>query len=337
MKHQKQIEVEKIITDFIHLTADIFGSIWESSVAGANQSEGRAAKKTNRLVEFVRSQPEKIAAVLSEPKWTASMLDQAIVRIAETIYQKNQFLNLTGQDEMELRQLVAGYWHELQILLAKKNRAAALEQEIEAVVRNFIKKLSATVPRLRNNFNLQSANGAALANQIICCEYSPQLQLAVLGVAPEDLTEPILDIGCGKHGQLVNFLRQLGQQAFGCDRVVAESEFFFKADWMDLTFPENSWGTIISHMAFSNHFIFHHLNKIGSPEEYARQYLNLLNSLKPGGCFYYSPGVKFFERYLPAEKFLLKRIAVDVETEKFAPLLQLLDEDGFYSSQVTKF
>ena len=69
----------------------------------------------------------------------------------------------------------------------------------------------------------------------------------------------------------VAHLRGLGLQAFGIDRLVVPSEHLAEADWLEYRFPAATWGTIISHLAFSNHFIFHHLYKKGTPAAYARK------------------------------------------------------------------
>jgi hypothetical protein len=58
-------------------------------------------------------------------------------------------------------------------------------------------------------------------------------------------------------------------------------------------------------MAFSNHFLFHHRYKNGSPDRHARMYMQILNSLKSGGSFIYSPGLPFIEQYLPPDRFIV--------------------------------
>src|SRR5690606_18404843 len=40
----------------------------------------------------------------------------------------------------------------------------------------------------------------------VCGQYSPDVQLAVLGIDPQTLSGPILDLGCGEEGRLVQAL-----------------------------------------------------------------------------------------------------------------------------------
>lgn len=67
---------------------------------------------------------------------------------------------------------------------------------------------------------------------------------------------------------------------------------------MDYDYEKNKWGTIISNLGFSNHFIHHHLRKGGNYLQYAKKYMQILHSLKPGGSFHYAPDLPFIEQYL---------------------------------------
>jgi hypothetical protein len=62
-------------------------------------------------------------------------------------------------------------------------------------------------------------------------------------------------------------------------------------------------GTITSNLGFSNHFNHHHLRKDGHFIEYAKTFMDILNSLKIGGSFYYAPDLPFIEKYLDRSKF----------------------------------
>lgn len=58
------------------------------------------------------------------------------------------------------------------------------------------------------------------------------------------------------------------------------------------------WGTIVSNLGFSNHFNHHNLREDGNFIKYAKTYMNILYSLKPGECFHYAPDLPFIEKYL---------------------------------------
>jgi hypothetical protein len=114
---------------------------------------------------------------------------------------------------------------------------------------------------------------------------------------------------------------------------VEASPFLVQADWFECDLQADTWGTIISHMAFSNHFLFHHRYKHGHPEEYARQYMKLLAALKPGGAFYYSPGLPFIESFLPTSQYSITRLELNLEQPDFG---SLLEEDVWYVSKIIK-
>ncbi|ODA08649.1 MULTISPECIES: class I SAM-dependent methyltransferase [Paenibacillus] len=135
---------------------------------------------------------------------------------------------------------------------------------------------------------------------IPCEEYTPELQANLLGLDIARLQEPVLDVGCGSEARLVTYLRACGIEAYGTDRLAETEGCVTQGDWLEITFGERTWGTIISHMAFSNHFIHHHLKADGNIHEYARKYMELLRAIRPGGSFIYSPCLPFMEELLDA-------------------------------------
>lgn len=183
-----------------------------------------------------------------------------------------------------------------------------------------------------------------------CHEYDPEFQLALWGITPanlrSELKEPILDLGCGQQASLVRYLRAAGLEAYGVDRFVdadpagggdgrggdgrggegrspvdgdsdglVDGEFLRQGDWLDTPLQPKSWGTIISHMGFSNHFFHHHLRKDGHPERYARRFMDILGALKQGGRFLYAPGLPFFEPLLPEAEAQVVIHPIDVDAD----------------------
>jgi len=148
---------------------------------------------------------------------------------------------------------------------------------------------------------------AFVENEPISSGYSPDLQLSLLSTHADDLIEPILDLGCGERGDLVHYLRRRGKEAFGVDRAIRGNRYFIHADWLDHPLGSGAWGTVISHMALSNHFLHHHLRKGGHPERYAKRYMEVLQSLRPAGSFVYAPGLPFIEDLLPRDDYLVER------------------------------
>jgi hypothetical protein len=144
-------------------------------------------------------------------------------------------------------------------------------------------------------------------NPVVCHEYSAEFQIEILHLKVEELMEPVLDIGCGRQGNLVKYLRAEGVEAYGFDRLHADLPFLTSADWLEFQYGASKWGTIISNLGFSNHFHHHHLREDGDFLKYAEKYIEILRSLKPGGCFHYAPGLPFIEQHLNQAEYQLSQ------------------------------
>ena len=147
-------------------------------------------------------------------------------------------------------------------------------------------------------------------SELYLTEYDAELQLRVLGVDAGDLMEPILDLGCGKNATLVRYLRELGKDASGLDRLEYHDDCVIAADWLDYPLGSHVWGTIVSHMAWSNMFLHHHVRPDGHPERYARRYVEILGGLMTGGSFLYSPGLPFIEKHLSRDEYLVRTFEI---------------------------
>ena len=143
----------------------------------------------------------------------------------------------------------------------------------------------------------------------VSAEYSAGLQLRVLGLSAETLAEPILDVGCGANASLVRALRDAGLDATGIDRD-APTDVGIAADWLTFAYGEDRWGTIVSHLAFSLHFLHHHLAGRPLAFTYAKRYMAILHSLRAGGTFAYVPALPFIEDLLPTETYRVERTPV---------------------------
>ncbi len=159
---------------------------------------------------------------------------------------------------------------------------------------------------------------------VVAAEYRPELQCELLGLEPERLLTPIVDLGCGRTAALVSYLRQKGLAATGLDRL-AEAPRVLRRDWFEQPFAPRSIGTLISHQAFSLQFFHQHLASGPEVERYARKYRELLQALLPGGLFAYAPGLPFVERWLDPARFVCQRRALPpVIAER---LRELVDHD----------
>ncbi len=151
-----------------------------------------------------------------------------------------------------------------------------------------------------------------MAETVVSSEYSPELQLQMLGIDLSSLQMPVIDIGCGPTGNLVSFLREKGMDAFGIDRFAPESDNFERTDWLEYDYGIEKWGCIVSNLGFSNHFRHHHLREDGNYIEYAQKYMQILASLKQGGSFHYAPPLPFIEQFLDTSKFSLSHTEANV-------------------------
>ena len=154
-------------------------------------------------------------------------------------------------------------------------------------------------------------NGDEKVSPVTCSEYTPKLQIDILQIDIKHLIQPVLDIGCGINGHLVNYLKNQGIEVYGIDRFKFSTSNLITADWLEYDYGKEKWGTIISNLGFSNHFNHHNLREDGNYIEYGKTYMNILNSLKVGGCFHYAPDLPFIEKYLDNKQFDLRKYEIN--------------------------
>ena len=139
-------------------------------------------------------------------------------------------------------------------------------------------------------------------------EYSAELQIELLQLDISQLSQPVLDIGCGSQANLVRALRSQGIEAFGFDRHLEIQEpYLQQIDWFDYPLEKGCWGTIVSNMAFTNHLNYVHLHDVSQLEAYFLKMREILEALAVGGRFIYAPSLPFVEEYFAPERFSVKR------------------------------
>ena len=116
-----------------------------------------------------------------------------------------------------------------------------------------------------------------------------------------------MDIGCGKQGRLMKFLKNNGIEVYGIDRFFFADNNVINSDWLEYDYGIEKWGTIVSNLGFSNHFKHHNLRQDGNIIEYGKKYMEILRSLKIGGRFHYAPGLPFIEEYLDNTQFRIEK------------------------------
>lgn len=221
------------------------------------------------------------------------LIDYLTNKTIESCYKTNQYYNFSIESQKDLKNLYVELFNNLR---SKKSMLQSIQD-------NHYKNLISWLQK--SNIFAESiySTKATKLDPVVCSEYSPELQLEVLNIKLNHLIEPILDIGCGKEGNLVSYFRQNGIEAYGLDRSTSNTSVLFNADWLDFSFKANKWGTIISNLGFSNHFHHHNLRNDGNFVGYAKKYMDILNSLKKNGSFHYAPSLPFIEQYLDASNF----------------------------------
>ena len=200
--------------------------------------------------------------------------------------------------------------------LARKNQFAAAEPALEQGIRATVRRLFATIGGERAKAfsacqrDLAQLLGDALGpapREVTSAEYAPELQLQILGLRAEEMRDPILDVGCGPDARLVRFLRDLGKPANGID-TRATGGIATRASWLDFDYGAARYGTVVSHLGFTLHFMHQEMRRSDLAYAYGRAYMRIVRSLVPGGTFAYIPGVPFIEALLPKDKVRVVRI-----------------------------
>ncbi len=252
-------------------------------------------------VRFIEENGSRVSGALEDEEVRGVLIELMAERTLRAIGSYNQFAEISPRERGRLRALYGELAASMRCLTNGSGNAGGLESRLSEALRRHFSALRSFMGSVRDA-DLLRAGGP-----VPCAEYGPAFQLERLGVSPEVLGEPVLDLGCGRSGLLVRFLRGLGIEAFGADRFAGPSRFLIKTDWLTASFGDGRWGTVLAHMSFSNHFTHHHLRRDGRFEEYARAYVRLLLSLKPGGALIYAPGMPFIECSLPRDRFEVTR------------------------------
>ncbi len=232
-----------------------------------------------------------------KPDSKSFLVDYATDKAINEFYRVNQYYSFDSKAKNELKKIYANLFEKLQ------NKTDSIENISKNHYQNLKKWLKKSNPFAEKIY----LNADQEINPVACSEYSPDLQINILKINVEHLMQPVLDIGCGKHGFLTKRLKNLGIKVYGIDRFKFSIPNLISADWLKYNYGIKKWGTIISNLGFSNHFNHHNLREDGKYIEYGKTYMNILHSLKAGGSFYYAPDLPFIEKYLKPEQFALNK------------------------------
>lgn len=243
-----------------------------------------------------------------------SLTDYAANKVLDEFYRINQYYQFNDNSKIELKSIYANLINDL------ANKQTPADQLAEIHFSNLKQWLLKT-----NLFAAKMySNSAENIEPTVCFEYTPRLQLDILQIDMSKIVEPVLDIGCGQKGNLVNYFRRKGIEAFGIDRFPSDSLYIQNTDWLEFDYGVNRWGTIISNLGFSNHFVHHHLRKDGNYVYYAKKYMEVIRSLKVNGSFHYAPDLSFIEQFLDTGIYKIKQKPIDNRSYKSTVIKRLL-------------
>ena len=229
------------------------------------------------------------------------LIENAVHGCIRAVLRINQYLVINSTQQKRL----AGIYRRTWDLLCHAD-------DIESILRHeHYPALNVWVAELYPPHLLEPLSRQPEIRAITCAEYSASLQCEVLAIHPEDLVEPILDIGCGTHASLVTYLQSRGKEVYGFDRLVEQpSDIVTQCDWFTYNFFQRPWGTVISHMAFSNHYRYaiHH-----DPELKQRMegvFVRIPTVVSPTGVFDLCPGSDELDAWIDEGRYGLETLAI---------------------------
>lgn len=209
--------------------------------------------------------------------------------------QNNQYISLTNKTINAINGIYKELIIKLQLISDNENVRLYID-EIVNVHRN----------KLVNAITNNNSENSIEQLFIPCAEYTGEFQNEILRLDSNQLLDPILDIGCGNKYELVKLLRRNGYKyVYGLDQYVSLDEKIICSNWFDFKFLENTWGCIIAHMSFTNHFRRVVINNERTIRKFENKYNEILRSLKINGMFVYTPSVKSIEDKVDNGKYTI--------------------------------
>jgi hypothetical protein len=259
--------------------------------------EGPLAALSPALERAAREGRTALERELGDERTRARLAAFLARKTREWVLKENPFLEIEPAHERVIEAVHAALLRDVAAALATGGEWAPVADALRAALASHETRLGALVAAL-----LREAGEAPDGRERVAAEYSPELQLRVLGARVEELRAPILDLGCGAQGGLVRHLRAAGlAPVIGVDRSAPAGAGFFRESWFSADLARHAWGTVIAHQSFSLHFLHAHVHSETRAARFAQRYLEILRSLAPRGRFLYAPALPFLEAVLPPE------------------------------------
>jgi len=285
-------------SDLIKLNEIAGQQFHENSYKNLFCTKGNQLHFNRTTIKEIKLQGKELLNLSKEDK-KVLLLDLSR-RFVETLYQTDPYINFSEKDGLIIRKIYS-------LLLRDITR----ELPIDEIERRHFERICLLVKKTNPAVYQMNHNSDRDAQHFVCAEYSPEFQLNLLKTDSSFFSDPILDIGCGEHGFLVEYLRTQHLTVYGIDRLQQNKDYYYKCDWLEFIYGQQKWGTIISHLSFSSHFLHHFLQNDGIDILYAGTYMKILKSLVAGGRWIYTPSVPFIENLLPQSEYHVNRTLVD--------------------------
>lgn len=254
------------------------------------------ASALERIMDFAESHGAELEAMAGSAMVETVRIPAA--EFARSLGLLNQYVNLGAEAKARIADSYAAFFRDFLDCLGASGPSA--EERLGDCIVLHRRRLGSVLAGVEG---LREA-GRTVSKPCFC--YSPELQMRILRLDEGRIAEPLLDLGCGPDALLVRALRARGVEAFGVDRSIREPEpFLSEAGWEEFSLGSEAWGTVVSNLAFSNHFIYRYIRNDGSDLAYARLYMDILSSLRVGGGFHYAPSLPFIERHLGRERYVV--------------------------------
>ena len=151
------------------------------------------------------------------------LIDYATDKVLDEFCRINQYYSFNSESKNALRCIYADLFNEI---LYKK-------EPIGEISKNHFLRLKKWLIKFNSFAATTYSNAEQRVKPVVCAEYSYDLQIDILKIDVNRLVSPVLDIGCGKQGNLVNYPKSKEIEVFGIDRFKFDSDILHTFDWLE--------------------------------------------------------------------------------------------------------
>lgn len=258
-----------------------------NNISVSRELERQLLDSDSHLVETIKKMDDRSMETLS---------DEITSKCLKLFFYNNQYLNVDDTAKAKIKNTYSQFILSIKEILLKNQMT--LDQIKQMVISHHLELKSILYYYNEKEMDCVSPQDRYLSPKV-CSEYSAPFQLQLLGLEEDQLLEPILDIGCGSEANLVSYLREIGREAYGIERQLEiKNDYLEEANWLTYEFGQDKWSTVISNMAFSNHYFHQEITGSDQVKIYEHKYYEILKGLKKNGSFIYAPGLPSIEEKL---------------------------------------